>query len=92
MSDLSGVVSDYEKAIQKIKSQEREIELLRNSLKKYKILANNAGRYRQENNTLIEANIKLVDTIKQYNPNHFVGGTGRHDTVLEPLNSPIDEY
>lgn len=91
MKDFDSISSDYVKAIKKIKTQEKEIELLRQSVRKYKILANNAGRYRQENNTLIEANIKLADAIKQYNPNHFGGGEGRHDTILEPLNSHVYE-
>ena len=46
---------------------------------------------KKENSNLVNANIKLADTIKQYNPNHFGGGTGRHDTTLEPLNSHVDE-
>lgn len=85
MIDFDSISSDYVKAIKKIKTQEKEIEVLRKKVKEYKILAENAGRYRQENNNLIDANVKLADIIKQYNPHYFGGGEGRHDNVT-PIN------
>ena len=37
---------------------------------------------KREHKTVINANVRLVDTIKQYNPRHFGNGEGRHDSEI----------
>ena len=86
-------IKEQEKEIERLKDNKTERNDLTKAIAKINELKANYGELlvkynamKIENNNLVDANVKLADTIKEYNPNHFGGGTGRHD-----YESPSDE-
>lgn len=72
-----GLIRDYKRLRQKVEMQEKTIGKLRYQLKKIKSMEQSYKTLQNEYYAVIDANTRLVDIIKEYNPKHFGGGEGR---------------
>lgn len=82
-------IKEQEKEIERLKDNKTERNDLTKAIAKINELKANYGELlvkynamKIENNNLVDANVKLADTIKEYNPNHFGKSEGRHDFEL----------
>ena len=86
-------IKEKDKEIERLKDNKTERNDLNKALTKINELKANYSELlvkynamKIENNNLIDANVKLADTIKEYNPHHFGIGEGRHEYEL-----PLDD-